>query len=385
MSDIKVLGPQFGLNELLDALTQEMLDERAKEPMKYNPLRPSSAGKCERELGYEYAEFRGLARYEKKPNSPDVHRLLNLGNSIETHLIWEMRDAFKCLKNPIEIKYQQQSLSLFKLHDGQLIEGKLDLVLVSDKFKMICDVKSKGVKHSSWAKSSWEELAEKLSGMKTAHKFGNDSYWVEDLGAFIAELNDALFASNFFQLNLYACSDFIRERGIDCASIIQYNKSTSELREIRFKPCMAMFNYVREKFQRVAEVVDTTKDPKNLAKEFAHGTSKCGFCPYNKECYPEEDALKAYFKTLPPKRWPKDLDRLSQAEQNKLKELFNEYEQLAKSSARMEKVEQDIIVVLDKAKVTKLRLEDGKIFEVRRLKSGGPGGGPRSVLRRGKL
>lgn len=380
-----VLGPKFGINEIIDAMTQEIIENRAKEPGKYSPLRPSSAGKCERELGYEYAEHKGLKKYEKTSITPDVHRLLNLGYSIERHLLYEMEAAFKRLDKPFEIKYKQQALSLFRLHDGTLVEGNLDLVIVSDKFKMISDVKSKGAKYSSWNKSTWEDFSEKLGKMKSVERFGNDCYWIEDLPAFLIENTDAFFNQNLVQLNVYACSEFIKERGINCASIVQYNKNDSRLREIRFKPSDAAYAYVREKFQRVAEVVSRTGNPENLEREYTLGSAKCGFCSFNKQCWPEDNALKEHFKTYPPKRWPKDLDRLHESEQSALKDLFNEYERLAASVVDQERVEIEIIKVLDRARVRKLKLEDGRIYEVKRLKSGGPKGGAREVLRRGKL
>ena len=60
MGEIKIPGPQFGLNELIDVYTD------VSDQWKFNPIRPSSAGKGERELGYELMEFRGYATYEKR-------------------------------------------------------------------------------------------------------------------------------------------------------------------------------------------------------------------------------------------------------------------------------------------------------------------------------
>ena len=380
-----ILGPPSGLNEILDAMTQEIINDRSKEPSKYSPLRPSSAGKCEKELGYEYMEFKGYERYERTPNTPEVHRLLNLGNSIEKHLIWEMEAGFKKLPTPLDIKYKQQSLSLFRLNNGTMIEGNLDLVLMNEKFKMIVDVKSKGSKFSQWHKSTWEEFAEKLEKLPSVTKFGGDAFWIEDLSAFVKESGDPFFNQNLLQLNVYACSDFIRERGIDCAAIIQYNKVDSRLREVRFKPSQEMFDYVRNKFTRVAEVIEATKDPENLTKEFVLGSAKCGFCPFNKQCWPDVDALKEHFKTYPKKSWPKDLDRLPKDAQAQLTKLFNDYHALVGVHIQIERIEEEIIGILDKLKVWKIRLSTGEIYRMKQLKSGGVKDGPRLVLRRDKL
>lgn len=386
MSEIKVLGPEVGYVEILNTLTQEIIDERSKGPTKYNPLRPSSAGKCTRELGYEFAEFRGHQKYETIPNTPEVHRLLNFGYHVETHVINEFRDAFKRMAKPIEIRYRQQTLSFFKLNDGTRIEGNIDLVLVSDKFKCVADIKSKKDKFSAFYKTSWDELTAKLTNMKTVHRFGEEAYWVEDLPSFLAELDDPFFAMNFYQLNLYFFDEhrFLREKGVDHAAIFQLNKNDSRIREIRFKPSEDLYNKIRDKFVLVQEVVDREKSPEALPKDYALGSSKCGFCRFRDTCWPNEDAMKEHFKTWPKKFWPKDIDRLPQEDQDLLRVMFQEYEDSLKYAKTRDDVEDKIILTLDKLKVRKVRLDQDHIYEVRRLKSGGANGGPREVLRRTK-
>lgn len=94
--------------------------------------------------------------------------------------------------------------------------------------------------------------------------------------------------------------------------------------------------------------------------------------------------MKLYFKTLPPKVWAKDMDRLPQETQNALRPLFSEYSRQLKDAGDIDKTELEIVKVLDKAKIYKIKLDDGLVYRMKRLKSGGPGKGERLVLRRDK-
>jgi hypothetical protein len=389
VSDPVVLGPQAGYVEILNHYTQEIIDERNKEPSKYNPLRPSSAGKCERELGYEFMEFRGLAKYESQSNTPETHRLLNFGHPVESHVIYQFQDAFKRMPKPIQIKYKQHTLSFFKLPDGTRVEGNIDMTLISEKYGCLADVKSKKDKFSAFYKTSWDELTAKLKGMKSVHTFGDEAYWVEDLAPFIKELDDPFFAGNFYQLNLYFFDEhqFIREKGIDHAAIFQYNKNDSRMREIRFKPSQEVFEETKIKFMKVQEYVDRDKSPEALTKDYVLGSSKCGFCKFRSQCWDmdEEQVTKEHFKTWPKKFWPKDLDRLDRNVQDSLRSLFSQYEAIGVEVSKLEKAEEEIIRILDGQKVRKLKLDQDRVYEVKHLKSGGPAGGPRAVLRRSKV
>jgi len=382
-----LLGPQVGYVEIVNHLTQEIIDEKAKSPSKYQPLRPSASGKCERELGFEFMEYKGYAAYPKESNTPEVQRLLNFGYSVENHVLYEFQNAFKRAAKPIEIKYKQQTLMFFKLPDGTQVEGNIDMVLVSEKYKCVADVKSKKEKFSSWFKSSWDELAEKFFKMKSIVKFGEESYWVSDLDAFLKELNDPFFAANFYQLNLYFYDihQFLRDKGVDHAAIFQYSKNDSRIREIRFRPSETVYEYVKAKFVNVVDVIEKTKNPLELPREFVLGSVKCAFCPFREKCWPEDDAMKAFFKTLPPKQWPKDIDRLPEELQGKLLELFTQYQSLTATTEQLNVVEKEIILMLDKAKTNKVKLPDGTVYRVKHLKSGGSGGKGQLVLRRDKL
>lgn len=388
-SALAIPGPQMGLNHIIDAFTQQISEERSKE-MKYNPLRPSSAGKCARELAYEYAQFKGYAEVDQKPFPPAVSRLLDLGYSIEYHGNNQMKQAFAKMPKPIQIKYKQQTVDICMLPDGTRIEGSLDIWLDGGDWRAIADWKSKAEKWSSFYKSSWEEFQESL--LKTGFavsigtEYGTDAVFITDLGAFLKAHNDPWFAKNLYQINLYGCSKFAKDHNITFCSVMQYGKSTSQLREVRWVPDQAVADNRIEMFQIVAKVVDETKDPTKVQKDYLLGSAKCGFCDFRAKCWPDKDAMKESFKNLPYKTWPKDIDRIrSTTTQAGLLDLFALYEGAGAAVEESEKAEQEIIKALDKEGIKKIRLDEHRIYEVKQLKSGGPNGGGRLVLRRSKV
>ncbi len=384
MTSLPIPGPQMGLNEIVDAFTHQLIEEQNNNK-RWNPLRPSSAGKCERELGYEYMEFKGHAKYPTESKPPAVHRLLNLGSNIEYHANQEMYKAFAKSPTPIRIKYKQQSVSICRLHDGTLIEGSIDLWIETENWRCMADWKSKSDKYSQFYKSSWDEFVSKQVATGFAVKIGEDAVHITDLEQYLKTSSDPFFNNNLYQLNMYASTEFAKERNITFCSIMQYNKNDSRIREIRFVPTESVAAKSREKFQKVALTIDTEKSVESLTKEYTLGSMKCGFCSFRKECWPEDDALKTYFKEgLPPKQWAKDLDRLPGADQTSLRELFTEFQRLNNEYANVDKVELEIIKILDKNKVYKVRLLKDQVYRIKRLKSGGPGGGARMVLRRDK-
>lgn len=374
-------GPQFGMNEIIDAFTQSVMEKNDK---KWSPIRPSAAGKCEMELGYEQMEFRGHATYKKEQKTSSVHRLLNFGHSVERHVIDEMYKAFAQSPEPIVINYKQHRLDFGRMPDGSMLEGSMDLGVEMGKWKIAYDIKSKGDKYSQFYKSSWDEFVEKLEATGFAVKFGDDAVYITDTDAFLASGFDPFFLNNIHQLNFYVCNKFLVERGYNLAGILQLNKNDSRLREIRFTPSQKAYEATKAKFERVIRTVDEDKSPLKLTKEFTLGSMKCGFCAFRGECYPEEDALKTYFRTLPPKQWAKDLDRLPQKAQDELRPLFEMYMALGDTLDKQEKTEEKIIKILDSHKVYKVKLNKDQVYQMKRLKSGGPGGGERYVLRRSK-
>jgi CRISPR/Cas system-associated exonuclease Cas4 (RecB family) len=274
-----MLGPSVGYVDLLD---EAILDQANNEKRKFSPLRPSAAGTCTRSLAYQMMEYHGKAQYEPEKRTPAVHRLLNLGNSIEWHVISE----FQKLNKQFAIKYKQQALSFEYLQCeedpkmSQWVEGSLDLVLWSDKYKAVADVKSK---KDSFYQGGWKGTTRKLKTMASVKVLSDQAFWVEELVAFLDELNDAFFAANFLQLNMYANSQFLKERGVDHGVIIQYNKNSSEIREVRFKPSAELYQKTLEKYKAAMQAA-AKNAPETAPRSFEPGSISCKFCRFASIC-----------------------------------------------------------------------------------------------------
>jgi hypothetical protein len=383
---VKVLGPSKGYIDLLNEATtaKSTADKAQGKDFQKTPIRPSASGACTRELFYQLMQFHGKAKYETEVDAPETTRLFALGHSIESHIIRQ----FEVLKDVFEIRYKQQVLSFAYLEAkqdpkmSQWLEGSLDLVFWSEKYKCVADVKSKKDKFSQFYKTAWDEYSEKLATMKTVTVIHNDdegaptSFWVEDLEAFLDELNDPFFAANFLQLNLYANSDFLKERGIDHGAILQYSKNDSRLREVRFKPSAALAQKVIGKFQTALDAA--AADDESLApRDYVLGSIKCAFCKYKAECWPANDPKKAFFNTLPKKDWPKDTDRMGPAGQE-IEKLFESYSSASQAESEKARAETKILKQMMDKGVSKIRLDNGDVYIAKKLKDS-------VVLRRSKV
>lgn len=359
-----LLGPPTGYVDLLD----EALLERNKreQEMKRYPLRPSASGYCARALAYSLHEFYGKASYPQEERSPSLLRLLQFGHSVEYHVLRMFGDI-----DLFQVKYKQQALSFFKVSPEKIIEGSIDFVFYIPGHKVIGDVKSKGDKWSSYRDSKWEEEIDKLRRMKSVQTISQQAFWVSDLVEFLDELHDPFFADNFIQLNMYACNDFIKERGIDHAVIMRYNKNSSKMMEVRFKPDARVMDYVEQKFKSIVQAVEIDGDPEKVEREYSLGTMRCAFCRFNKECYPVDNAKKHFFGKLPAKQWPTDTDRMG----DRGAELEQLYEKLCEAQIadnNVEKAKDKLVRLLDECDVDKVRFADGEIFEIKFYKSPKP-------------
>lgn len=356
----KVLGPAVGYTDLLDFEITEKLKGEAKE--KFFPLRPSSAGQCSRRLAYDLMEYYGHEKYEKELQEPNVYRLLSLGHSIEYSALrhFELLMGFK-------LKYKQQVVTVAQLksfadEEAPLIEGSMDVVLWSDKYKCVLDVKSQKDGWSAAYKSRWEETLDKYNEMQSLERIGESAYYADSLDALVEELGDDFLVDNLLQLNLYATSDFAKERKLDHGVIYKYNKNTSHHYEIRFRPSDTLTAKTVKKFQDVYNAV-MQKNPELVTKDCQLGSARCAFCPYKAKCW-GQDALKAWFKTFPKKQWATKSSEVAGVE-----ELFIAYEALEATLDNREKIEQDIIKLLVDKEVRKIKLANGKVWEVKYLKS----------------
>lgn len=370
-TETKPLGPPTGYVDLLDHVTTEQQQKKRTDGKSFQktPIRPSASGECSRSLYYQLMEFHGLAKFETELNPPELERIFDLGHSIEYHAVKQ----FRKLEHVFELKYMQQVLSFAFLKAdkpglAQWFEGSLDLVFWSPKWKCVVDVKSKKDRFSSHFSSSWDETDEKLSKMKSVQTISDKSYWVEDVQAFLAELHDPFFEPNFKQLNMYACSDFLRERGVDHASIIQYCKNDSRMREVRFKPSLELYQKTIDKMQNVIAAVDTG-NPALAPKDYVLGSLKCKFCRYAKECWPRDNPSKAFYATLPPKKWPTRTYTLGDSGA-RLDELFESYEAAESFESVKKQKEAAILKLMQDMGVDKVETRDERVYEARLLKDG---------------
>lgn len=379
-------GPSVSIASIIDHYTEVKNETSTYRSM---PLRPSAAGKCARALAYELMEFRGKLEPIKEKQSADVTRIFSLGHSVETHLLWQAKDAFKAAEDKIKVKYQQQTMSFFKLPlTGELIQGQIDAVFEHDAWVATVDVKSK---KDGWDKaysSRWQEADAGFDKDPLVTRIDDRGVYIPDLDAYIQKHKhaDPFFCDNLYQLNFYYWSEcgFLRHRSSEFCSLLYYNKNSSAIREVRFKPSEAVAEYVKQKYLRVSQAVDGAGDPTLVEKESSLGSSRCAYCKFKEMCWDmtEYKVKKEYFKTLPPKRWPKRMSELSNTE--RLKTLFELFQKKERTQVEIDSVEREIITELANRNINKIELDDGDVFEVKSLSSGGKGDGKRQVLRRGK-
>jgi hypothetical protein len=376
----EIPGPPVGYVDLLNFGTEESIKKEAEKGRMYSPIRPSSSGKCTRELSYELMEYSKQASYEKPLITPETQRIFSLGHSVEWNIIKQLeQNAGEFFR----VRYKQQGLSFFRIEAtnrpemSQWVEGSIDACFFSNEWKAVVDFKSKKDKFSSWYSTNWDETTAKLKGMKSVRMLGDSgtSFWVDDLEAFLEELDDPFFAANFLQLNLYANAQFLKERGIDHAAIIQINKNDCRLREVRFRPSEAVYLRIREKFEAAMAAADAG-NPELAPRDYTLGTVKCAFCDFKKECWkddPEEaDPLKAYFRTLPRKYWATDVDRLPASAQLLLGELYPKFKSAADAGDDAERLSASILKIILDAGVRKIKFPDGAVYEAKHYKSPKP-------------
>lgn len=381
---MEVPGAKAGLIDILDHYTMEIAKKEApKRVKKSNPLRPSSAGKCARELAFEYMIFKGDLEVPPVIEPPNTQRLLKLGHSLEYHMVGEFKKAFAEGGGLVSIKYGQQVVRILELQDGSFIEGQIDGLFYAPEWRTLVDFKTKKDKFSEWRKTNWDEDGEWLAN--AAHQFSENGYYIDDLDTFlnVYRQDKPFLCYNFYQLNLYfhEKSGFFKEIGVDNCSLLYYNKNDSRMREIRFKPSQLVAEKTKERYL-LAEKAVVEKDIELAPREFSLGGVKCAFCNFQEMCW-GLDAKKEYFKTFPKKQWPKDVDRMEN--QEKIEELYFEYTKAKQQADCTSKIEQQLIVEITKSNAYKVKFSNGDVYEVKDYKTGGVRNGPRKALKRAKL
>lgn len=367
---------EVGIVDLLDHALIEDNEKAFGGIRKYNPIRPSSAGKCERAMAYEFAEYHHAMPATQEDRAANVIRLLNIGVPIERAIIGHM---YK-LKEPfdIHVKYKDQKVTVAKLKDGTLVEGEIDWAIESKKFnmKMLLDAKTTKEKFSNHMATNWEEILDKWSKSKYTKKVSENCYLVTDTYKFVKELKDDFKTDNILQLNMYLGSHFFQERGYAYGSLQYYRKNTSLMHELRFKFCPKLQAEVTAKYQSAYDNGQGSPDKAN--KTFWFGSIRCAFCPYKDRCWDAStDPRYAYFQTLPRKYWPKDTDKIKGGKE--IEKLFKKYEMCITKSSEASKIELEIAKDLYEKKIGKVKLQNGNVYEVKLLKTKG------LVLRRSKV
>lgn len=367
MSAKKIPGPPVGYTDLLDHAIVE--GQKENKDKKYYPLRPSAAGFCALKLAQDLMTYYGYAEYTRESISPGLTRLFKLGHSIEYSTLQYFNNV------PLfDVKYKQQLVTCFRLVDGTLIEGSCDACFISDKWKAVMDVKSTKDKFSRAFSTQWVERFDKFDGMNSLSKLSDTAWYADDVIEFMKEYGDDYLFDNIYQLNLYASTDFMKERSIDHCVIYKYNKNDSRHYELRFKPTDILAKEVEDKFNAIVTAVKK-KDISSIKPTCKLGTMRGAFCGCNGH---PGDVKKAWYATLPKKKWPVDIAKLNSAE---LEIYFKSYEDRLKGETHQKNIELNILERLQAKKVQKIKLDNGHIYEVKFLKSPKP----HYELRRSKL
>jgi hypothetical protein len=349
-------GPQSYVT-LLDEVMQRRTE--ASQQQNSSPLRPSNAGTCTRRIAHDYLAFLGKAPKIEETRKPSVERLLKLGHFIEEHVVDDLKEI-----PGMGVRFQQQLVEMFELPGGTRVEGSLDAFMWASDVRGVLDVKSIGDRWEAAWSSKWEKLMD--SYRPHAAEFGTNSFYVADLAKFLRAIgsDDSLY-KNLIQLNLYACTDFLQKRKVDHASIIRYNKNNSALMEIRFAPSMEVFGQTKARLS-FAEKAGIEGDVTAAPKERILGQMDCTYCPYKAQCWPGV-AKKDFYKG-DGKRWATKIGQLEKAAE--LSALFEHRANAEAAADDLQKIDQELIIMLDGHNINKVKLENGDVFEVKVLKSG---------------
>lgn len=344
-------GPTTSYIERLDTA---LLDKAKASTKKRYPLSPSAAGKCSRALAHDLAAYHGMEEKLEEVRPGRVERLLSLGNYVEGQIV----DELKLLKD-FDIRFTQQTVDLFTLPSGRVVEGSTDVALWSEKYKCVMDVKTIGDRFHSQFGTKWRGLIMDYSRMASVEVFGTNAFYIKDLTAFLEEVNpEDSIVSNLLQLNGYCCSPFFAGRNVDHGVILRYLKNTSELMEVRFAPSLVEFRKLQEKFARIENAVLVDKDPTKVAKDYILGSMFCAYCPQKNKCHPAAGKRDFYKNT--PKQWPtrtKDLEKGAE-----LEGMLREREAIELTKEALAKLDTEILLMMDGHDVEKIELNNGDVY-----------------------
>lgn len=174
------------------------------------PLRPSSALKSMRDLYYGLVNYYHPGSIAIDPIRNPI--LLDLGHSIEAHLVTHLQRAFRIEHRSHRVEYGK----VVNAVDGSeiVLNGELDFCIVTESGEtIICDSKSSA--------------------------------------QFPFEKGDLPKEEHVAQINLYMHSTWARTLNISRAMVIYYNKNNSEIKFYEFTYSPELAEAVLTKFQQV--------------------------------------------------------------------------------------------------------------------------------------
>lgn len=395
MSNTKKESKPFNLEEaiklppltnLFDEGINAEIDEKEKSRQVTGvdrfPLSPSQLGGCSRKMAIELAEFSNLGIYPKIKYDARSTRRFTRGYDIEYSLLRQLNKYV-----PIQQGYKQQHIEMARTSDNKhVIGGSMDVVLIDGDEAMIVDIKSKGTYYSNVHTDKFEEEFQEIASYPGVHEFGDKAYYIEDIEAFYEAYPKDNFISRYFiQLNAYGYSPWARTfkhnsnpniNGISHVSLLFENKNNHILAELRFRPSPKLYEETIKRALHIYDyVVIEKKDPALYPAEFTLGSVNCRLCDRREVCW--ADARHPY--NGPKKKWPKDVERLENADE--LEKAYEKYKKALTATKEFEKIEAELITKLSNTKETKVRFSDGHVYDLKYLKTPKP----HLVIRRGKL
>lgn len=364
------------LADMLDVGIEYEIEQEERDRIKGKnhrfPLSPSKFGGCARELAMSLAEFTGLGLYPLEPMDPRGKRRFTRGYDIEYSMMKQLKKYV-----PIAQGFGQQYLEMARTPDDKyVIGGSMDTLFMSEEH-MIVDIKSKATYYSDRMTDSFEETFDDIANMPGVRVFGTRAIYIEDIDAFYHRYNKDDFISRYFlQLNAYGACDWSRDFrsnlfpgvvGISAVALLFENKNNHVMAEIRWKPSRTLYDYAIQRMQDIYKyVVLERKDPTKYPADYTLGSLACRLCPRKKACW--GDARHPY--NGPKKKWPVDADRVPNAD--KLEAAYNKYKSGLTAQYEHENIEEELIKEMEASGETKIRFVDGRIYEIKYLKTPQP-------------
>jgi hypothetical protein len=375
MEEKKVVGPP-ALADLLDIGIEEEIKkeeaERQKGKVNRFPLSPSQFGACGRLLAMSLAEYVGKGIFPLELLDPRAIRRFSRGYDIEYSLLKQFKKYV-----PIAQSFGQQYLTMDTTPDGKyIIGGSLDTLFQTDEH-LIVDIKSKATYFSSSHSDAFEETFAKIKEMSGVTQFGDKAYFIEDIDSFYERYNKDDFISRYFlQLNAYGACDwavtfksnlFPNSTGVKAVSLLFENKNNHVMAEIRWAPSRKLYDFAIQRMKDIYQYVAIdNKDPTKYKADFTLGSLACRLCPRKAVCW--GDTRHPY--TGPKTKWAKDSERLHNSSQ--LGETYEKYKNALTTQSDLDKLETELVKEMQASGESKIRFADGKVYEIKLLKSPKP-------------